>query len=92
MSKIHGIVDALIGLRKLFFAIGGIAFIGVALVVVLGVFIANWYLGTTVISGDNLKDIIVAAFQYTAAIAASYLAVNVANKWVSSWIATKKRK
>lgn len=90
MARIHKIFDALIGLRKLFFSIGAILFIATSLVVVLAVFIANWYLGTSVISGDNFADIVTAGFQHCSTVVAAYLAINVANKWVGKWISKRK--
>jgi len=90
-AQIHGFLDAVIGLRKLFFSIGALAFIGTGLLIVLGVFIANWKLGTNVISGDNFADIVVAGFQYASVVVSAYLAVNVANKWVSKWLERKKK-
>jgi hypothetical protein len=91
MNRIHRLFDALIGLRKLFFSIGALVFIAITFTVVLGVFIINWHLGTTVISGDNFTDIITAGFRHCSTIVAAYLAINVANKYVQQHLKRKHK-
>lgn len=90
MKKLHKFLEAIVGLRKLIFSIGAIFFIALSLATILVVFIVNWYLGTAVITGDNLTTIVVAGFQYCAVIVSAYLAVNVANKYVGKLLGKKK--
>lgn len=90
MSKIHNVVSALVGLRKLFFTILTISIIALGLVVTTGLFIAAWYLGADVFTGDNLVSVYNTGFQYIAVVAGGYLAINVANKWVAKWINKRK--
>jgi len=89
MATMRGFLEALVGLRKLAFSVGALIFIGLGLTVVLAVFAVNWYLGTDVISGDNLSDIVVAGFQYASVVVSAYLAANVTNKWVDKWLKKK---
>lgn len=90
MSKLHKIIDALIGLRKLFFTVLTIILISAILILATAIFVGSWYLDASVFSGDNLAQVYQAGFQYIAAIAGGYLAVNVANKWVGKWISKRK--
>lgn len=85
MSKIHDMFQALIGLRKLLFTVGGVLLISTGMLAATGIF-----LYTARFNGTNLADVYSSGFTYMAAMVGSYLAVNVANKWVGKWMKKKK--
>jgi len=91
MNHIHKIVDAMIGLRKLLFTVASLLLIAKGMLIATILFVVAWYLHSPVFSGDNLVSVYNTGFQYIAVIAGSYLAINVANKWVSKWIKKKKK-
>jgi hypothetical protein len=90
MDRLHRIVDALIGLRKLAFVTGGIVFLGIGMSAITTLFIVSWCLKAGVISGDNLEAVYIAGFTQAAIMVGAYLAINVCNKWVSKWIKKKR--
>ena len=90
MSRLHNIFDALVGLRKLLFTIGGLTLITLGMVVATAIFLSSWYFNAAVFSGDNLVAVYTSGFTYMAAMVGSYLAVNVCNKWVHKWINRRK--
>ena len=85
MSKLQKLLDFLTGYRKLTMALLGLFTLQVFACVAIVIFVGNWYLGTDVLSGENFKDILVAVFQYDAAIIAAYAAANVCVKVVDKW-------
>jgi len=84
MKKIKDFIALLSGFRKLLFA-----FLGLVLIVSL-CFIINWKLGTSVITGQQLTDLFIASFKYSAMIVGSYMASNVVVKGIREWLAKKK--
>jgi len=89
VKKIHQVIEAVIGLRKLFFTAATISIIAACMGVATALFVTNWYLGAFQFQGNHLVDVYQYGFQYIAVIAGGYLAVNVANKWVEKWVKKK---
>lgn len=90
MSLIKDFIHFLSGFRKLLLAALVLALIVGLSIIVLGIFVVNWYLGTAVLTGEQLVDLYKAAFKYSAAVAGSYMAANVAVKGIKEWLAKKK--
>lgn len=90
MKKIKDFIALLSGFRKLLFAFLGLVLIVSLCLIVLSVFIINWKLGTSVITGQQLTDLFIASFKYSAMIVGSYMASNVVVKGIREWLAKKK--
>lgn len=89
MSYLTKLLSVLPGYRKLSLALLGLFTLQFFAIVAVILFIVNWKLGTSMLTGDNLKDILIALFTYDAAIIASYSGTNVVSKAVDKW--TKKK-
>ena len=84
------LIIILTGFRKLLLAGLSLSVICGLSLVVLAIFLYDWYLGTGVLSGDKIIELYIAAFKYSAAIAGSYMAANVCVKGIYKWANKRK--